>query len=87
MAFDRDSELGALWTRQGRSGDFLSGKITIDGVVTELVVFPNSHKKPGEKSPDWRIYKSEPRDGQSPAPQQKPIRTATAAELDDDIPF
>jgi hypothetical protein len=91
MAFDRESEVGALWSRSGRSGEFLSGKITVDGQEIEVVVFPNTHKKPGERSPDWRMYKSESRDGQAPAPQAarapQPRRAPQPVDLDDEIPF
>lgn len=75
----REDELGGLWTRQGRNGEFLSGKLTIDGREVEVIVFPNDRKQPGEKTPDWRVYRSQPRDGggqqtytrgELPAPQQ-----------------
>jgi hypothetical protein len=94
MAMNKEDELGALWVRQGRNGDFFSGKLTINGEAIEIVVFSNTHKQPGEKSPDWRIYKSQPREGYAPAPQQQRAPQAAprrapppAADLDDEIPF
>jgi hypothetical protein len=92
MAFDRDSELGSLWSRTSSKGEFLSGKITIEGVEHEIILFPNSFKEPGDRKPDWRIYKSQPREGYAPAPQQQRAPQARrapppAADLDDEIPF
>jgi uncharacterized protein (DUF736 family) len=83
MAMDRESELGGLWLKESQKGDkFMSGKLTIDGQPVEVVVFKNKHKQPGERSPDYRVYRSQPRDG---APPQR--RPSVADELDDDIPF
>ena len=91
MAFDRASEVGALWVRSGRNGEFLSGKVTVNGTEIEVVVFKNDKKQPGERSPDWRMYKSEPREGYAPSAQAPQQRRApmTAKDLDDsiDIPF
>lgn len=86
MAVSKEDEIGALWTRQGGRGEFLSGTLTrADGSKLEIVVFKNDHKQPGERTPDWRIYKSQPRD-QQPAPQ--PTRPAPKVDdLDSDIPF
>lgn len=62
------NEIGALWTKQTKHGhDYYSG--TINGV--RVVVFKNT-KKQSEKSPDWRVLKSEPQQQQvsAPAPRQ-----------------
>jgi hypothetical protein len=68
----REDELGGLWSREGRNGEFLSGKLTLpDGSEVEVVVFRNTHKQPGERTPDWRVYRSQPREGQ---PAQQPQR-------------
>lgn len=83
MAMDRESEIGALWVRQGRDGEFWSGKVGDQ----EVVVFRNRFKQPGERSPDLRIFKSAPRDGQQQAAKPQPQRGSIADELDDGIPF
>jgi hypothetical protein len=70
MAVSRDDEIGALWERDGRNGKFLSGRIKLpDGTDQEIVVFANDRKQPGERTPDWRVYKSQPRDGGQPSMQ------------------
>lgn len=55
---DKADEIGALWTRLSKNGhEYLSGKIA----GQDVVIFPNTHKQPGEKTPDWRVFKSQPR--------------------------
>jgi len=49
-------ELGALWVKQGARGEYMTG--TIDGV--KVVVFRADKKS--DKSPDWRVLRSKPRD-------------------------
>lgn len=52
------NELGALWENQSARGPYMTG--TING--QKVVVFRNTHKQPGEKSPDWRVLKSKPKE-------------------------
>lgn len=69
-------ELGALWERTSKAGNFfLSGKVKIDGKETEVICFKNNKKDP--KHPDWKIYLSEPK--------QKP--SIRSAPTDEDTPF
>jgi len=49
-------ELGALWVKQGVRGEYMTG--TIGGV--KVVVFRADKKS--DKSPDWRVLKSKPKD-------------------------
>jgi hypothetical protein len=56
--------IGALWKKQSSKGVFLSGTVTVEGQNYQIIVFKNDYKKEGEKTPDYRIFKSEPRDGQ-----------------------
>ena len=58
-------ELGALWLRRGRKGEFLSGQI--DG-VGDVICFPVDSDNP--KAPAWRVLKSKPRDDRDEAPRQ-----------------
>lgn len=90
---NKKQDIGALWARSFSGGEFLSGKITIDGKTTELVIFPNQYKSENEKAPDWRIYESEPRNTTaSPtktAPKaktvvRKPTRPSPATEPEED---
>ena len=58
MPSERDpNELGALWVKTGRRGDYMTG--TINGV--KVVVFKND-RKTSDKQPDWRVLKLEPRE-------------------------
>ena len=51
------NEIGALWEKTGKKGAYMTG--TIHG--ERVVVFKNANKR-GEKSPDWRVLKSVPRE-------------------------
>lgn len=53
-----ESEIGALWAKQGPKGEYFTG--TINGVA--VVVFHNTKKAPGSKQPDLRVLKSRPKD-------------------------
>lgn len=89
----RDLERGALWLKKSKAGaDFLSGYVIDENKNRiNVVVFKNNYKKPGESSPDYRIYLSE-----SPATKQaKPEIVVESKDVDavnnqdssDDIPF
>ena len=63
-------ELGALWIKSGRKGEYMTG--TINGV--EVVVWRNDRKTGNQ--PDWRVMKSKPREvGQ-------PTRSEIPADID-----
>lgn len=88
MAYSKDpNELGALWARVSANGvRFMSG--TINGV--EVVCFENRNKQ--GKQPDWRVMKSQPKDGQSERTRQLDTHEAPQREMrvddpDDDIGF
>ena len=57
----KERELGALWVKNGRSGDFLSGHCLVDGSRVEMVVFRNKNKT-SDRAPDYILYKSKPLD-------------------------
>lgn len=58
---DKQDEIGALWLRTSKAGNkFMSGKIN----GHDVVVFKNTHKQDGEKTPDYRVFRSTPRDSQ-----------------------
>jgi uncharacterized protein (DUF736 family) len=96
----RDLEKGALWLKKSKAGaDFLSGYITDENNnKVNVVVFKNGFKKPGEMSPDYRVYlsdnqlqsslpthKSEKQISQKSEKTEKP--PASEEVSDDDIPF
>lgn len=57
-------DVGALWKREGKNQNYLSGYVKVDelGVERELkiVVFSNKNKNNNNKAPDYRIYVSKP---------------------------
>lgn len=59
MAYEKkdDAELGALWIKSSARGEYMTGEI--NGV--KVVCFRNTQKR-SDKSPDWRILKSQPRE-------------------------
>lgn len=64
------NEIGALWIKNaGTQKEFMSG--TVNG--QDVVVFPNKYKKPGDRTPDFRILRS--------------TRPAPKAGADEDVPF
>lgn len=69
-----EQSIGALWIKEGAKGKFLSGVVEIGGEKHNVVVFKNTLKKEGERTPDYRIYASKPRD-------------AEAKQEDDSVPF
>lgn len=58
MAMDKSDELGGLWLKtSGKGLEYLTGEI--GGV--KVVAFRNT-KKTADNQPEWRVYKSKPRD-------------------------
>lgn len=55
-----DNSIGALWTKQGKSGAFYSGYIEIEGKRIEIVAF-NNNNATNPKAPSIRILKGQPR--------------------------
>lgn len=67
-------ELGALWCSERTEG-VMTGKIG----NARLVLLPNKHKQPGEKSPDYRLFVAPKEDTQK--------RQPSSDDLDDDVPL
>ena len=60
MSETNQRPIGALWARTSKKGvAFFSGKI--DG-IGDVVVFANQDKEDGDRRPDWKILKSQPRE-------------------------
>ena len=87
----RDSERDALWLKKSKAGaDFLSGYVLDENKnKINVVVFKNNYKKPGESSPDYRIYLSEaPAAVAQPSEKNTKNSDVETQELQsDDIPF
>lgn len=49
-------ELGALWVKQSKNGEYMTG--TVNG--QNVVCFRNTSDNP--KAPQWRVMKSKPRE-------------------------
>tara|TARA_Y100000593_G_C4294482_1_gene329910 strand:- start:74 stop:391 length:318 start_codon:yes stop_codon:yes gene_type:complete len=89
----RSRELGALWKRQGRSQNYLTGMIKIGefGVEKEVrvVIFTNKNKDKNERAPDFIIYESEPPQADSAqasqATEQQSV-VSTEDAVDQEVP-
>lgn len=68
------NEIGALWKRTGKNGEYLSGSIQIEGVAYELKIFPNQYKKQ-DKHPDMKVFL--PAADEQKAPSEPVIQTGT----------
>ena len=57
-----NDKIGALWIKTSVKGEFLSGNIEVDGKKIAIVCFKNTLKKEGEKTPNYNILISKPRE-------------------------
>lgn len=78
----KERDIGALWKREGKNQRYLSGKLTIDGKVTNVVVFVNKFKEK-ENQPDFRIYEDRPREEVT---KTDSTEQPQAADMDSDLP-
>ncbi len=80
-----ESEVGALWSKQGAKGEYLTG--TIDG--KPVVCFQNKSDNP--KAPQWRVLKAKPKANTSTPSEADDWRAPHNANApmpsDDDIQF
>ena len=77
-------EIGALWLRQSTNQKYFSGHFTVTDEMgmekrQNVVIFSNKHKKK-ENHPDFRIYKSEPKNQDSSRDDQVGETQAAVAE-------
>tara|TARA_R100000808_G_scaffold24269_1_gene55485 strand:+ start:17577 stop:17870 length:294 start_codon:yes stop_codon:yes gene_type:complete len=74
-------EMGALWRREGKSQNYLSGYVKIGEFGTEkevrVIVFTNKGKAKNPKAPDFVVYESQD------LPAQDAVVTAPAQEEQD----
>jgi|TARA_R110000823_G_scaffold23696_9_gene70469 hypothetical protein len=73
-------EMGALWRREGKSQNYLSGYVKFGEFGTEkevrVIVFTNKGKSKNPKAPDFVIYESQELNAESATT----TTTATAAK-------
>jgi len=75
-----EREIGALWKREGRNQKYLTGKMKqADGSEQQVVIFSNKNKTK-ENQPDFRVYKSEPRQAEESG---ETTETSEATEQED----
>lgn len=75
-----EREIGALWKREGRNQKYLTGKMkSADGTEQQVVIFSNKNKTK-DNQPDFRVYKSEPRQE-----SEETADTTTPAEEQEDL--
>ena len=80
----KQRELGALWRREGKNQNFLSGTIRLGDPLgadsvreVKVVVFTNKGKAKNERAPDFIIYEDRPK-------EETPVSPTT--ESQDDVP-
>lgn len=74
--------IGALWTKQGKNGEYWTGNIELKkDEKTQITIFKNSYKKGNQ--PDFKIYLSQQKENYVPNDEQ-PI---PPNDLSDDLPF
>ena len=71
----QEREIGALWKQSGRNQSYLSGHINNEKVV----IFTNRGKTENPKAPDYRVYKSKPKEEESQLESQ-PVTSPTTQE-------
>lgn len=65
-------KVGGLWLKDGAKGKFFSGQLREAlPAGTNILIFKNNRKQPGEKFPDYEINVAED-DGERPQRQAEP---------------
>lgn len=92
---DFKDSVGALWLKESSKGNkYMAGTVKIGGVEYPIMIFKND-KGDNDRRPDYRIFPSKPREGQSdpwesgPPPESRGGRPEERQdELDDGfVPF
>lgn len=88
MAEQKERSIVALWEKQGPTGMYMTGVLELtEGEQIQVVMFKND-KGDNPKRPDWRIYKSKPKEAkQEPANEQKGQPNDPKEIPVDQIPF
>ena len=72
----QEREIGALWKQSGKNQNYLSGHINQEKVV----IFTNRGKTENPKAPDFRVYKSKPKEEDA-----QPVAASSAQEEVDEL--
>ena len=59
-----EREIGALWKRESPNQKYLTGKLKVDGVEKNVVIFSNKNKQK-DTHPDFRVYLSRDRQAEA----------------------
>ncbi len=83
-----EKSIGALWEKGTGDKKYFSGEIENEkGEKSQIVVFRNSYKEQ-EKHPDWKIFKSVPKEERASSPISKqPEEPAQSEEDSSGLPF
>ena len=65
----QEREIGALWKNEGRNQTYLTGKVG----EQKVVIFSNKNKNK-DSQPDFRVYKSEPKQQEQEATASAPTQ-------------
>jgi len=89
MSEQKKQSIGALWVKQGKSGDFFTGNIEVNGQKIKIAIFKNDYKK--DKQPDFRIFVDD-YEPQSKQPYEHgnaagKLSDSNNVSLDSDLPF
>lgn len=82
-------EMGCLWEKSSARGEtFMTGIVEVGSEKIPVVLFRTKEKK-SEKSPDWRILKSKPKEdtGAKKMPVPPPPKVEKEPRDYSDIPF
>ena len=75
---EKKESIGGLWLSEEKEGKqrYMYGSINGE----KIVVFKNTYKKPGEKTPDYKVFASTPREA---VPEDRP----RSDQDDSGVPF
>ena len=80
------NKLGALWSRETRSGgNLLKGVLDIDGKKIDIVIWANGYKE-NDRQPDFYIYEDDYRKQQAAQSSEFPEGSGSNDD-GDEIPF
>jgi len=85
-------ELGALWKKEGKSQNYFSGRVKINGANVNIVGFANKSKEKSPNSPDVILYTSELQSSETSLDlasdnSSTDVKNDVADEFDDESPL
>lgn len=67
----KEDRIGALWSKKGPKGDYMTGQLELNGEKIPVVVFFNANKTK-DTQPDWSILRSRPKEqSENPLPEKE----------------